>query len=1051
MPLLGNPVRHPVAVAATVAALALAAVGPAATAATAAAAAATSAYVDAVTADGATHLWRLNEAGGSTSADAIGSDALTVDGSATRGTAGPSSTEVSPATTFSGLSTTPATTTRSVIGPQSFSVEVWFRTTSTAGGKLIGFGSSSSGYSVEYDRHLFLTSAGNVAFGVYPGGYRTLVSPATYNNGVWHHAIGSMNGSGMDLFVDGRRVGHDTSTAGAEQFSGYWRVAGDNLLDWPNRPAGFSVSAALADVAVYDGPLTLGQVQSHYRASGRSLPVASVPADDYGAAVVADGPQVYWRLDETSGTAARDVVSGDTSSGTYTSGVDLGADASPAGPDGTAIRLPGDSAQRMVTGTQIGNPTVFSLETWFRTTTTRGGRLIGFGNSRTGTSSSADRHIYMLDTGQLRYGITSGGQNQNVDSPAAYNDDRWHHVVATQGPGGQRLYVDGAPVASGGAATPDNYTGYWRLGTDSVWGGASSASFSGLLDEAAVYPTVLAPQTIERHYRLATPPPPNAAPTAAFTATSTYLKASFDASGSTDADGTVTGYAWDFGDGTSGTGVKPVHTYAASGTYAVALTVRDDDDATALLTRSITVTANAAPAAVFSSACTDLDCTFDGSASSDPDGRITAWNWAFGDGASGTGAKPAHSYAAGSYDVTLTVTDDGGATRAKTQKVVVTARNNPPTALAAGTCTDLDCTFDGSGSTDPDGRITAWAWDFGDGTSATGARPAHSFTDPGRHTVTLTVTDDRGATGSGGLVVTTTAPNQPPVSAFTSSCTDLACLFDGAPATDPDGSVTGYAWTFGDGASATTPTANHTYATGGTFTVTLKVTDNKGATDTSSSSVTVVDPILATDAFGRTVADGLGTADRGGAWTFTGAGASSSVADGSARVAVGSGRYAAGVLAGVSNLNTELNDVTWLEAQPGGTGVYIGTDVRVTPAGTYRARLRVQPSGVVVAQFFRNLGNVDVPLGSSVTLPFSYGATTHVHVRAQALGSSPTTLRAKFWIEGTAEPADWTLNLTDNGTGYQVAGGVGFWAYAPTTTGASAVRYDNLVASIAKP
>jgi PKD repeat protein len=539
------------------------------------------------------------------------------------------------------------------------------------------------------------------------------------------------------------------------------------------------------------------------------------------------------------------------------------------------------------------------------------------------------------------------------------------------------------------------------------------------------------------------------APTAAFTSSTAYLKASFDAAGSSDSDGTVASYAWDFGDGASGTGVSPVHTYAQAGTYTIALTVKDDDGASGLLTRTVTVKANAAPAAAFSSACTDLDCELDAAASIDSDGTISGYSWAFGDGTTGTGVNPPHSYsAAGSYEVALTVTDNGGSTDVKTQTVTVTARNNPPSAVAAATCTDLACTFDGTGSTDADGEITSYAWDFGDGTTGTGATVTHTYATAGSHTATLIVTDNRAAGGSAAVVVAPTAPNQPPVSAFTSSCTDLTCSFDGGPAADPDGSVTAYAWTLGDGSSGTAPTVSHTYATGGTFTVTLKVTDNKGATGTTSSSVTVIDPVLATDTFERTVAEGLGTADRGGAWTFSGVGASASVADGSARISVTAARYGAAVLGGVNSLNTELNDVAWLEAQPTGTGVYIGTDARVTSAGAYRARLRIQSNGAMAAQFVRNLGSTDTALGSAVTLPFAYTAGTRLHIRVQATGASPTTLKAKFWVEGTAEPADWALNLTDNGTGYQVPGAVGFWAYATSSAVTSVVRFDNVIATL---
>jgi serine protease len=84
---------------------------------------------------------------------------------------------------------------------------------------------------------------------------------------------------------------------------------------------------------------------------------------------------------------------------------------------------------------------------------------------------------------------------------------------------------------------------------------------------------------------------PNAAPTAAFTAGCSALRCNFDATASTDSDGTIANYSWDFGDGTNGTGVKPTHTYVQAGTYPVGLTVTDNGGATATMSRSLTVTA----------------------------------------------------------------------------------------------------------------------------------------------------------------------------------------------------------------------------------------------------------------------------------------------------------------------------------------------------------------------------------------------------------------------------------------------------------------------------
>ncbi|WP_339575683.1 PKD domain-containing protein, partial [Pseudokineococcus basanitobsidens] len=117
------------------------------------------------------------------------------------------------------------------------------------------------------------------------------------------------------------------------------------------------------------------------------------------------------------------------------------------------------------------------------------------------------------------------------------------------------------------------------------------------------------------------------------------------------------------------------------------------------------------------------------------------------------------------------------------------------------TCANLACTFDAAGSTDSDGTITRYAWDFGDGTSGTGASTQHSYATAGDRTVTLTVTDDDGATGTRTATASATAPpaNVAPTAAVMATCDELVCSFDGSASADSDGTIRTYAWDFGDG------------------------------------------------------------------------------------------------------------------------------------------------------------------------------------------------------------------------------------------------------------
>jgi PKD repeat protein len=271
----------------------------------------------------------------------------------------------------------------------------------------------------------------------------------------------------------------------------------------------------------------------------------------------------------------------------------------------------------------------------------------------------------------------------------------------------------------------------------------------------------------------ADPPPSNLVPVASFTVSCTGLTCSFDGSGSSDPDGSITSYVWDFGDGGSGSGPTTAHAYASAGARTVALTVTDNDGATDTETGTASPVdpppSNLVPVASFTVSCTGLTCSFDGSGSSDPDGSITSYVWDFGDGGIGSGPTTAHGYAAaGVRTVALTVTDNDGATDTETgtaSPVGPPPSNLVPVASFTVSCAGLTCRFDGSGSLDPDGSITSYGWDFGDGGTGNGRVAEHAYASGGDRTVTLTVTDNSGATGTAGRVVDPAnppPPDQPP-------------------------------------------------------------------------------------------------------------------------------------------------------------------------------------------------------------------------------------------------------------------------------------------------
>jgi len=262
----------------------------------------------------------------------------------------------------------------------------------------------------------------------------------------------------------------------------------------------------------------------------------------------------------------------------------------------------------------------------------------------------------------------------------------------------------------------------------------------------------------------------NAAPTAVASANRTTVTVGqaveFNASGSTDSDGSVASYEWAFGDGATATSAKSVHAFDSNGTYTATVTVTDDDGATATDTVTVEVRKpNAAPtadaAANRTTVTTGQAVEFNASESADSDGSVASYEWAFGDGDTTTGVEPVHTFDSnGTYTATVTVTDDDGATATDTVTVEVNEPNAAPTVVASANRTSVTAgqavAFNASASTDSDGSVDSYEWAFGDGENATGAQPVYAFDSNGTYTATVTVTDDDGANNSTTLSIEVT-------------------------------------------------------------------------------------------------------------------------------------------------------------------------------------------------------------------------------------------------------------------------------------------------------
>ena len=236
--------------------------------------------------------------------------------------------------------------------------------------------------------------------------------------------------------------------------------------------------------------------------------------------------------------------------------------------------------------------------------------------------------------------------------------------------------------------------------------------------------------------------------------------------------------------------------------------------------------------------------TFSGSGSSDPQGQALTYAWTFGDSSTGSGVAPTHTYATpGTYTVALTAANTSGLSASASTTATITAQ--PPVANAGGPYTGKfasPVTFSGALSTDPQGQSLTYAWNFGDNTTGTGVSPTHTYSAIGPFTVTLTVSNTSGVTGS----ATTTAAIAaiPPVpnagGTYTGRPTVPVTAFSAAGSTDPQGQALTYAWNFGDGTTGTGVAPPHTYAAAGNYAVMVTATNTSGLSATSTSSAAIL-------------------------------------------------------------------------------------------------------------------------------------------------------------------------------------------------------------------
>jgi serine protease len=434
------------------------------------------------------------------------------------------------------------------------------------------------------------------------------------------------------------------------------------------------------------------------------------------------------------------------------------------------------------------------------------------------------------------------------------------------------------------------------------------------------------------------PDPDPDGPTASFSRSCSDLSCSFDASGSTAGDAPIASYEWAFGDGNTGSGETTSHTFASAGTYTVTLTVTDTNGLSDSTSQGVSVSEDdssvlfaedfsdgTAPGWQKSSMSNDLwrvasDCVDPAvpthqlafsRAAPDCDfnvGHAVGWIQSPVIDASGQSELElsfSHFFHVESWSgvadiMRVQVSSNGGSSwttiaqwdsrdatnggheevsfdisahassqlrlRFHFDSVDSIANGFPgwyvdnvrisgeagdpdppdpdptgPTADFSSSCSFLACDFDGSGSTAGDAAIVSYEWTFGDGNIGSGQTTSHSYASGGTYTVTLTVTDGNGLSDSTSDTVSVSEPVGPTAD-FSSSCSGLGCSFDASGSSAGDAAIVSYEWTFGDGNTGSGQTTSHNYAAGGTYTVTLTVTDGNGLSDSVSDTVEVEEP-----------------------------------------------------------------------------------------------------------------------------------------------------------------------------------------------------------------
>jgi PKD repeat protein len=517
-------------------------------------------------------------------------------------------------------------------------------------------------------------------------------------------------------------------------------------------------------------------------------------------------------------------------------------------------------------------------------------RLTLEATDRDGNVGSAQVSVFVRLVGQQDGGVTNPDGGSTADGGANTDGGDTDPVASITSPANASIFDEGQPIDLVGSATDSQggmVTGgalIWTSDRAGVIGSGTRVSFtnaalgahrivltatdrSGRRGIASISLTVVRPGTNR---------PPVVTIAAPLNGALLVLgnAAMLRGSAADVEDGALTGASlvWTSSrDGALGTGVM-LAPMLTQGVHTLTLTATDSMGATgtASVTASVNQPNNQPPTATITQPATmqtlfqGAMVTFAGTGTDPEDGVLTGMSlsWTSSrDGALGTGSPlTSSSLTVGDHTITLVARDAGGNSGTASLLVRVLPQNQAPTVtitapaanatVAAGTT----IAFGGTATDPEDGALSGASvrWSSSrDGALGTGLAFSTGALSVGAHTITLTATDSGGRSGSASLALTVTmsAMNVPPLARLTGPRTGQATFtltFDGSTSTDTDGTVTSYRFDFGDGSTPVTSsmsTASHAFTSAGTYTVTLTVTDDRGATASATLQV-VVSPFV---------------------------------------------------------------------------------------------------------------------------------------------------------------------------------------------------------------